>query len=139
MAYWEHFPHGSDIGIRGVGNTLSESFAMAAHALTALMANPVKISPQETVREEIVSDSLDLLFYDWINQLVYETATKKFIFNGFDLTVTQDPPRLSGVLKGEKIDHLKHDLGTEVKGATFTELKVQHVDNTWTCQCVVDV
>ncbi|WP_415062608.1 archease [Bdellovibrio sp.] len=139
MAHWEHFPHGSDIGIRGVGNSLSESFTMVAKALTALMVDPDKISSRQNIKEEISSDTLDLLLYDWINQLIYEAATKKMIFCQFDLRVTQDPPHLSAVLAGETVDHTKHDPGVEVKGATFTELKVEQSDHTWVCQCIVDV
>lgn len=33
---WEHFEHGADIGIRGVGSTKAEAFAQAAMALTGL-------------------------------------------------------------------------------------------------------
>ena len=40
---WEHFPHGADIGVRGIGATRSEAFEQAARALTAVIADPVRL------------------------------------------------------------------------------------------------
>ncbi|MEW5891370.1 MAG: archease, partial [Pseudomonadota bacterium] len=38
--YWEHFRHGADIGVRGIGDTLGEAFAQGALALTAVVTEP---------------------------------------------------------------------------------------------------
>ncbi|MGZ3746062.1 MAG: archease [Pseudobdellovibrionaceae bacterium] len=139
MAQWEHFSHGSDIGIRGKGHSLAEAFEMIGMSLTALMVKPEEITPQEVVKAEIHSDNLDFLLYDWVNRLIFETATKHLIFANFQVSLSQDPPRLLALMSGEKIDPSKHDLGVEVKGATFTELKVQKDNGLWLCQCIVDV
>ena len=40
---WEHFAHGADVGVRGVGATLNEAFEQAALALTAVVADPAHI------------------------------------------------------------------------------------------------
>jgi len=39
MARWEHFSHGSDIGVRGFGESIEEAFEQAAVALTAVVAD----------------------------------------------------------------------------------------------------
>ena len=39
MASWEHFSHGSDIGVRGIGNSGKDAFEQAAIALTAAVAD----------------------------------------------------------------------------------------------------
>jgi SHS2 domain-containing protein len=47
---------------------------------------------------------------------------------------------LRGQAWGEPIDVAKHEPAVEVKGATYTALKVgQEPDGTWVAQCVVDV
>ena len=36
-AAWELFPHGSDVGVRGIGPTEAEAFEQAAMALTGVI------------------------------------------------------------------------------------------------------
>jgi len=48
--------------------------------------------------------------------------------------------RLRARLFGEATDPGKHQPAVEIKGATFTELRVHQVDNgEWVAQCVIDV
>ena len=54
---WEHFSHGSDIGVRGIGNTLEEAFEQAAVALTAVVADVCSVHEKEIV-EGIENDTL---------------------------------------------------------------------------------
>lgn len=139
MESWEHFSHGSDVGVRGIGATLSKSFEMIGVALTSLMGDPSSIQPVESIEFDIQSESLDFLLYDWVNRLIYETVTRKILFSQFSLEIGLDQKSLHAKMMGEKINILKHRPGVEVKGATFTELKVTRSENLWICQCVVDV
>jgi len=43
IANWEHFGHGADIGVRGIGRTMAEAFEQAAIALTAVITDPTKV------------------------------------------------------------------------------------------------
>jgi len=45
-AYWEHFHHVADVGIRGLGPTLGSAFEQAAKALTTAMTDPDAIEPE---------------------------------------------------------------------------------------------
>ena len=79
-----------------------------------------------------------MLFVDWLNALVYEMATGKMLFSRFEVRLEGD--KLSAKAWGEPIDLARHHPAVEVKGATFTELRVaQRPDGTWVAQCVVDV
>ncbi|HYA17301.1 MAG TPA: archease, partial [Bryobacteraceae bacterium] len=49
---WEHFAHGADIGIRGIGATREEAFRQAATALTAVVTNPAEVRREHSVRIE---------------------------------------------------------------------------------------
>jgi tRNA nucleotidyltransferase (CCA-adding enzyme) len=53
LARWEHFHHGADIGIRGVGRTKQQAFEQAALALSAVVTAPDKIRAQTGVRINI--------------------------------------------------------------------------------------
>ncbi len=134
---WEHFHHQADIGVRGVGRTLDEAFAEAAVALMAVICSPQKVEPTEAVRIHCQGDDVELLFVDWLNELVYEMATRRMLFSRFEVTVAAD--KLDGRAWGETADPERHETAVEVKGATYTQLKVARRDDKWIAQCVVDV
>lgn len=46
---WEHFPHDTDIGIRGIGNKLNEAFEQAALAMTAAVTDLQWVKASEVV------------------------------------------------------------------------------------------
>jgi SHS2 domain-containing protein len=47
---------------------------------------------------------------------------------------------LSATAFGQAVDRQKHQSAVEIKGATFTELRVyQQADGAWVAQCIVDV
>ena len=134
----EHFPHGADIGVRGVGRTKAQAFEQAALALTKVVSNPDSIASRDEI--EIESEAADdrFLLVDWLNRLIYEMAVRHMLFGRF--AVTMENGLLRGRAWGERIDQARHRPAVEPKGATFTALKVeQRADGAWIAQCVVDV
>ena len=135
---WEHFAHGADIGIRGIGATRDEAFQEAALALTAVVTDPAGVSPNTAVELRCEAPDDELLFADWLTALIYEMATRKLVFGRF--TVRLEGPRLAATAWGETLDRARHRPAVEVKGATYTELLVaRRDDGAWVAQCVVDV
>lgn len=135
---WEHFPHGADVGIRGVGGTLEAAFEQAALAMTAVMIDPSTVNPDTKVAVSCEAPDPELLLVDWLNALVYEMAVRRMLFSRFKVRIEVD--RLSGSAWGESVDPEKHSVAVEVKGATYTALRVSRGgDGVWRAQCVVDV
>jgi len=136
---WEHFEHDADVGLRGVGPTLEAAFEEAARALTAAVADPDSITPGDSVSITCSAPDEEVLFLDWLNALIYEMATKGMLFSAFDVTIADG--FLKAVARGEAVDAARHEPAVEVKGATFTELRVHRDEKTglWTAQCVIDV
>jgi len=137
-ARWEHFSHDADIGVRGLGATIEEAFEQAALALTAVIADPAAVPPGEMIRLSCAAPDAELLLVDWLNGLIYEMATRNMLFSRF--VVQLDDGRLADQAWGEALEVARHHPAVEVKGATYTELKVaQQPDGNWLAQCVVDV
>ena len=135
---WEHFPHGADLGVRGIGPTRAAAFEQAALALAAAVADIAAIRPTIAVAVVCQADDDILLLVDWLNAMIYEMAVRRMVFARFDVSMSGD--RLDGVLWGEPADPTRHGLGTEPKGATYTAAHVERrADGTWLAQCVVDV
>lgn len=135
---WEHFEHMADIGVRGYGATPEEAFAHAALALTAVVTDPYQVALTERVDIELKHEGdLELLLVDFLNAVVYEMAVRSMLFGKFAVRIDCDS--LHASLWGEKVDRAKHQPAVEVKGATYTELKVAKADGRWVAQCVLDV
>ncbi|HEY0633808.1 MAG TPA: archease [Gammaproteobacteria bacterium] len=138
MRHWEHFSHQSDIGVRGIGESVSEAFEQAALALTAVVTDLALVNPCQSVTVECDNPDRELLLVDWLNAIVYEMATRKWLFCRYELQL--EGAHLTATLHGEPIDVSRHQPAVEVKGATYTELQVaQQADGAWLAQCVVDV
>ena len=135
---WEHFYHMADIGVRGRGRTLPEAFEQTALALTAVITEPELIQPKKVIDISCSAPDHELLLVDWLNAIIFEMATRKMLFSRYEVSLQDD--QLKGRAWGEEIDIARHQPTVEIKGATYTELKVaQETDDNWLAQCVVDV
>ena len=73
-----------------------------------------------------------------INALIFEMATRGMVFSRFEVRVTGEV--LYGTAWGEDLDRSRHERVVEVKGASYTALRVaRDQDNCWHAACVVDV
>ncbi|MGE5170501.1 MAG: archease [Rudaea sp.] len=138
IAHWEHYAHGADIGVRGVGATKAAAFEQAALALTAVVVDPASVSPRDAVPVTCAAPDDELLLADWLNALIYEMATRNMLFGRFRVTI--EDGRLAGDAYGEATDVVRHHPEVEVKGATYTTLHVgRDAEGRWIAQTVVDV
>ena len=126
------------MGVRGLGSTKEEAFEQAALAMTAVITNPEVIAPSEAIEIHCEAPDDELLLVDWLNALVYEMATRKLLFSRFEVHL--DGHRLTARAWGEPMNRAKHQPTVEIKGATYTSLKVEkNAMDGWLAQCVVDV
>lgn len=137
-ARWEHYAHGADIGIRGIGPTLEAAFEQAAIALSGIITDPSRVARREEVTVHCQAPDHEVLLVDWLNALVYEMAVRRMILSQFRVRI--EGHQLHGQAWGEEADVARHEPAVEVKGATFTDLFVgRNPDGAWIAQCVVDV
>jgi len=134
---FETFAHDADIGVRGRGATLAEALANAGRALTAVVTDPASV--REVLSVEIACEAADPeeLLFDWLNALVFEMATRRVLFARYGVTV--EGPKLAARAFGEPVEVDRHHPAVEVKGATWTGLRVAREGGTWVAECVVDV
>ena len=135
---WDHFAHVADIGIRGIGPTKEAAFEQIALALTAVVTDLKSVRPDLGVQISCEAPTDDLLLVDWLNAVVYEMATRRMLFGAFVVTI--EDSRLHATAWGEAVDRVRHEPAVEIKGATYTALRAERLeDNHWLAQCVVDV
>ncbi|OCC16069.1 Archease [Dissulfuribacter thermophilus] len=137
---FETFEHGADIGIRGYGTCLEEAFSNGAKAMFSIMVDDLtKIEAKQ--RREISSFSFDLtgLFVAFLNTLIAEADINHMVFSEFNCDIDTNTFSLKGEALGNTIPSGIGNIGVEIKGATFTEAKVEKRGDVFLAQCVVDV
>ena len=135
---WTHFPHEGDVGVQGFGADPAEAFANAARAMTAVLVPLDQITANEAVEITCEAPELEVLLVDWLNAVIYEMATRSMVFGDFRVVIDSNCLRATAL--GEPVEVVRHAPSVELKGATFTQLRVaQEADGRWLAQCVVDV
>jgi SHS2 domain-containing protein len=134
---WEHFAHQADIGIKASADSLSRAFEEAALALTAIVTEPQKVEPKESVKIECSGENEELLLVNWLNAVIYEMAVRKMLFSRFEVTI--ENLTVSAKIWGEKINQQKHSPAVEPKAVTYNQLSVKELNGKRTIQCVIDV
>jgi len=133
---YEYFEHQADVGIIGIGKTLEEAFVEGAKAMFQVMCEIKEVEAKEEIKIEVDASDKETLFVEWLNALLAQKDIKDMLFSDFEVKIEGNT--LKGVAKGEAMDLDKHEVKTEVKAATYSQLKIVK-DNDYKVQCVVDV
>ena len=134
---YETFEHEADIGIRGFGFSIEESFAFCAKAMFDLMREDIVAhSESEKVYIQAAGFDLESLLVAWLNELLTQADLYSIVFREFEIEISE--LQLIAHAWGEYFVS-GMDQGIEVKGATLAEAKVEQIENYWMSQCIVDV
>lgn len=125
------------MGVRGIGASKAEAFEQAALGMTAIAADLETVVPRQAVSIECEAPDDELLFADWLNSVIYAMSVRKMLFSRFEVRL--EGGHLGALAWGEPIDAQRHHPAVEIKGATYTCLRVANADGQWTAQTVVDV
>ena len=135
---YELIEHTADVGIKVKGNDLKELFRNAAAAMFDIIAEKKEpeIKKQAEIKIEQKADDLEELFVNWLNELLSLSATKELIFSGFQINKV-DKNTLQAVAMGEDIKNYK--VNTEIKAATYHQLKLEQTKTGWQAEVIFDV
>lgn len=138
---FELFEHKADIGVRGFGTTLEEAFEECAKAMFSVMVELESVNARESVQVNASARNESELLLKWLNELLYKASVKEMIFCEFKARIKKENKefKLEGTARGEKINPKKHRLKTEVKGVSYSGLKVKKEKGKFLAQCIVDV
>ena len=135
---WKHFEHEADIGLAATSDSREGLFEAMGAALTGVITDPAIVQPRKQIRIRCSANDDALLLVDWINALIYEMATRRMLFGAWQVDLRGGD--LDAWVGGEAVDRERHQPAVEVKGATYTALRMeQDATGQWHGQCVVDV
>lgn len=137
MQGFEITDHTSDVGIVAYGKSLEEVFVNAALGTFSLVADLGAVA--ETIERSIEVDAMNReeLLVAWLNELLYLFDAERLIFRRFQITGLEEE-KLSATAWGEEIDPSRHNLQTQVKAATYHQLKLEK-PNGFRAQVILDV
>lgn len=139
----ETFEHPSDIGVRGIGRNVQEAFAETARCMFSIIADPRGFKKHLNVKMECSAQSREELLLEFLNQLLTRSAVRRCVFTTFNVQMFKEDKNgasMKATVFGEKINgnNMKF-LRLEVKGATYSQLKIYKKGSRTVAQCVVDV
>ena len=135
---YETFEHTADLGLRIRADDLDELFAEAGRALfSVIVENLGEVRPVEEVTFEIEGEGHEELLRDWLAELLYTFHSEHWLLAEFD--VKRHRTGLTATAGGEPFDPKRHRLDAEVKAITYHGLKVEHDDDGWLAEVIVDI
>ena len=135
--------HTADVKVKSWGRTLEEAFSLTALSLICTITpNLYKIHPIIEKKIEIVSEDKYALCFDFLTEFLYLFDVEELVFNEISVSSikkVKDKYKLRAVVKGEKFDRNKHDIGTEVKAITYSFMSIVEKKNRVEINIVFDI
>ena len=135
MSYVE-LEHTADVKIRVEAETLEELFSEAVRALMVTMYGNVAPGAR-TVPVEVHAGDLVGLVHDLLSEALFLSEVNEVVFASARLTIGADA--VYGILLGEPFDPARHRGGSEVKGITYSGMKIRKEDDKYILDIILDV
>jgi SHS2 domain-containing protein len=129
--------HTADIAVRVRAGDLKGLFRNTARAMFDIIAEKQSESKKKkkiAIKQQ--ADTLDELFVNWLNELLSLSATKELIFSDFKINKLTEK-NLEATLSGESVKNYK--MNTEIKAATYHQLKIEKSAKGWQGEVIFDV
>lgn len=135
--------HTADVQARCWGKSLEEAFNQTAYSLMATITpNLKKISPKVEKKIKIEAEDREALLFDFLSELLYIFDVEELVFNKIEVQIikeSEDLYVLNALLRGEKFDVTKHEIGVEVKAITYSFMEITESKNKVEISIVFDI
>jgi len=136
---YEFFEHTADVGVRVYGETWTDLFTNAAHALYATLG---EFQKSETVccrLLDLTALSREDLLHDWLTELLFDFSAHEVLYDKF-LFLNCASGRLVVELCGGVVDFARSNPREEIKAVTYHQLEVTQTPRSpWVATVIFDV
>ena len=132
----------ADIAFSAWGKTLEETFRAAADATMKVMVEELDaIQPQERRDLRLENDQLDMLLFDFLQELIYYKDSEKLMLRIPQVRVQETPKlhTLEAAAMGEKLDPARHHPRVDVKAVTLHRFRLAKTDRGWEAFVILDI
>jgi protein archease len=130
----------ADCALEIEGTDLDDLFATAARALAETMVDPATLTPSLERQIDLEAPSLDLLFFDWLSELIGLKDTEGAAFPEVEAHIEHGTPcRLRARLVGGPLHGgSRAALRSDPKAVTFHLFRVEPCPGGWRARVVID-
>jgi len=132
----------ADIAFEAVGRDLPELFKEAADAtMNVMIDNLDAIQPRETRHIELSNDKIDMLLFDFLQELIYFKDAERLLLRTRELRIDERDQKcfLKAEAAGEPLDAARHHQRADVKAVTLHDFSVEKEDGGWKARVLLDI
>ncbi len=132
----------ADIAFRAWGRDLEEAFVAAADAVMSAMVEDLEaIQPRETRTFNVDHEALDLLLFNFLQELIYYKDAQQLLLRVRELCLTAErtPYALQATVAGEPIDPHRHRMRVDVKAVTLHRFSLTQTEHGWEATIILDI
>ncbi|BAY45523.1 hypothetical protein SAMD00079811_31270 [Scytonema sp. HK-05] len=132
----------ADIAFRAWGKDLQEVFKAAGDATINTMIEDLdSIELKETRTFSLEDDQLDLLLFNFLQELVYYKDSELLLLRSqqIEFEEKQGKHYLNAVLQGERLDRDRHQQRVDVKAVTLHLFQLEKTNDGWTAMVILDI
>jgi SHS2 domain-containing protein len=132
----------ADIAFSAWGETLEETFRAAADATLNVMVEEINaVQPRETRELRLENDQLDMLLFDFLQELIYYKDSEKLMLRIPRVRIQDQskPYLLEAAARGEKLDPDRHHPRVDVKAVTLHRFHLAQTGRGWEAFVILDI
>ena len=132
----------ADIAFEATGRDLPELFRDAADATTNVMIDNIEaIQPRETRQIELSNDELDMLLFNFLQELIFLKDAARLLLRIRDVQVAQrgEGYLVESTAAGESLDVERHHQRADVKAVTLHDFCVEQSESGWKARVLLDI
>src|SRR5438093_714840 len=132
----------ADIAFEATGRDLPELFTAAAEAtMNVMIDNLDAIEPRETRQIALSGDKIDMLLFDFLQELIYFKDAKRLLLRPRETQIDQKGEAyfLKATLAGEQLDASRHQQRADVKAVTLHGFSVEKEEGGWKANVLLDI
>ncbi len=132
----------ADIAFEATGRDLPELFTAAADAtMNVMIDNLEAIEPREPRRIELKNDAIDMLLFDFLQELIYFKDADRLLLRIREVQIDEkdDAYSLNATAAGESLDPARHQQRADVKAVTLHDFRVEKSDDGWKASVLLDI
>jgi SHS2 domain-containing protein len=132
----------ADIAFRAWGKEPDEVFLSAADATMQVMVeNLGAIKPREARAVVLENDQLDLLLFDFLQELIYYKDAEGLMLRIEKVLLREEAGRwvLAARAAGERLDPERHHTRVDVKAVTLHRFRLEKTEDGWEADVILDI
>ena len=115
--------------------------AVADATLNVMIENLDAIEAHETRRIELKNDAIDMLLFDFLQELIYFKDAERLLLRVREVQIDEKDGNyfLDATTKGEPLDATRHEQRADVKAVTLHDFYVKKIDDAWKASVLLDI